>query len=154
MKKLSKAISIQPMWTSYMQCLKAINDYLEMGHDAAWIFGTTGHAFIMNIHPELCPSGPTAFSQKPINALTANLGFDLFGTVFDKSDSDFKIKQKEAWNMTKLTIDNDMPSFGWELNIPEYYIIYGYDKENYLFYDLNGKPLKRNGIRWENQRLV
>jgi hypothetical protein len=143
MKTLSKSLTLQPLWTTYMQCLKALSDYLDLGNSTPWVFGATGHAFIMNISPDLCPSGPTAFSQKPINALTSNLGFDLSGTIFDKTAGDFKAQQETAWNMTRMAIDNDLPSFGWELKIPEYYVIHGYDKENYLFYDQDGKTLKK-----------
>jgi hypothetical protein len=143
MKTLSKQPVLTCMWASYMQCLKAISDYLELGHSTPWIFGATGLGFIMNIHPELCPSGPTAFSQRPINALATNLGFDLYGTIFTKADKDFQAKQKEAWEMTRMAIDNDMPTFGWEMDKPEYYFIHGYDKENYLFLGFDGKVLKK-----------
>ncbi len=146
MKTLTKKLSFECKWASYIACLKSISDYLDLGHSTPWIYGTSGYAFIMNIHKELCPSGPTAFSQEPINSLAANLGYDLYGTVFVKTDPGFKQKQKEAWEMTKLAIDNDLPTFGWELNIPEYYMIYGYDNENYLFYDLDGKPMKK---KWD-----
>ncbi len=30
---------------------------------ADWICGISGYAFFLNIHPELCPSGPTAFDN-------------------------------------------------------------------------------------------
>ncbi|MBM4398707.1 MAG: hypothetical protein FJ041_00025 [Candidatus Cloacimonetes bacterium] len=143
MKTLSKPISIQPLWASYIQCLKAMSDYLELKHSAAWICGTTGYAFIMNIHPTLCPSGPTAFSQLPLNALAANLGFDLYGMSLSKNAPDFKVKQEEAWTSTQMAIDNDMPTLGWELNMPEFYMIYGYDKENYLFHELDSSKNKK-----------
>jgi len=146
MKKLRKELPFKPLWTSYMACLKSMGDYLGLEHSLPWIFGATGHAFIMNIHPQLCPSGPTAFSQNPLNELAASLGFDLNGSVFDKNDKEFVTKRKETWESTKLAIDNDMPTLGWEMNIPEYYMIYGYDKENYLFRDFDGQALKR---KWD-----
>lgn len=140
MHSLRKAICTKPMWTSYVSCLKAISDYLELGHSTAWVCGASGHAFIMNISADLCPSGPTAFSDKPMAALCINLGIILNGTVFDKNVPDFDRKQNEAWEMTCKAIDNDMPTFGWEMGNPEYHIVYGYDNENYLYYDCRGNP--------------
>jgi len=123
-----------------------MSDYMELKHSTAWIYGTSGHAFIMNIHPTLCPSGPTAFAQQPFHALAANLGFDLFGTAFHKDSVDFLQKLEEAWTNTKLAIDNDMPTYGWELDLPEFYMIFGYDKENYLFKGFEGNTLKK---KWD-----
>ncbi len=140
MKKLSNPINVPGIWTSYIACLKAISDYFKLEHTTAWIFGCTGHAFILNISADMCPSGPTAFSDKPMAALCKNMGISLYGTIFDRHDPDFAKKQKEAWEMTRMAIDNDMPTIGWELGIPEYNIIYGYDEENYLYYDVHGKP--------------
>lgn len=134
------------MWTSYIACLKAISDYYKLEHSAAWIFGATGYAFILNITADLCPSGPTAFSDKPMASLAQNLGMSLYGTIFDKNDPDFAKKQKAAWEMTCMAIDNDMPTMGWEMGIPEYHIVYGYDDANYLYYDCQGKPQAR---KWD-----
>ncbi len=143
MKTLKNKVTIQPLWTSYIQCLKAVADYLELGHSTAWIFGASGHGFIMNLHPELCPSGPTAFVHTPIDVLAQNLGFSLLGTEFSKANPDFRTKQKQAFDMVRLAIENEMPTFAWELDVPEYCMIYGTDAENYLFYDLKGKPMKK-----------
>jgi hypothetical protein len=142
MKTLKNKVAIQPLWTSYIQCLKAVSDYLELGHSTAWIFGASGHGFIMNLHPELCPSGPTAFSHLPLETLARNLGFTLYGMDFAKTDQDFKDKQLQAFLMVKMALDNEMPTFGWELMQPEYYYIYEIDKDNYLFYGLNGREQK------------
>jgi len=35
--------------------------------------------------------------------------------------------------MVKDAIDEGLPCYGWELDIPEYYVVYGYDEKGYLF---------------------
>ena len=146
MKTLKNAINVNPLWSSYVTCLKAISDYCDLKYSTPWIYGGCGHAFILNVTADLCPSGPTAFSDRPMASLFRNLGIGLYGTIFDKHDPEFDRKQKEAWEMTCQAIDNNMPTFGWELGIPEYGIIYGYDNENYLFYDCQGKTQSR---KWD-----
>lgn len=145
MKTSALKLTVQPLWTSYMQCFKAISDYLKLGHSTAEIFGATGHAFILNIHPELCPSSVTCFFAEPLDERARNLGFSVHTTIFAQSFEDFGQQQKEIWEAAKTFLDKGKPLIGWDLQIPEYYIINGYDKENYLFYDLKGQPQK---VKW------
>lgn len=146
MKTLSKAIEIKPKWTSYMQCFKAVSDFYALEHSDAWVYGMTAHAFIINIHPELCPSAVTCFTFEPIDELAKNLGFSVHTSILTQNDVDFKIQQKETWETAKDILDNDKPIIGWDLKMPEYCIIYGYDKDSYLFYDVKGKP---QSIKWK-----
>lgn len=139
-------MNVQPMWTSYMQCFKAISDFLQLEHSSAEIFGATGHAFILNIHPELCPSSVTCLQTEPLDERARNLGFSVHTSIFALSFEDFELQQKETWEAAKAILDKGKPIIGWDLQMPEYYIINGHDKENYLFYDLKGKPQK---LKWD-----
>lgn len=125
--------------TSYIAGVKSISDYYALPHSLAWIYGCSGHALIMNIHTELCPSGPTFFSTAPINALLQNLGLMCKGTFFNKPDSEFREKQASAFTAYKESIDLDQPSLIWEMELPEYYLAIGYDDENYIYLDLRGE---------------
>jgi hypothetical protein len=54
----------------------------------------------------------------------------LFGQV-GREDPD-GLREK-AWDMVRSAIDDGKPCFGWELEIPEFYVIYGYDGDGYYF---------------------
>jgi len=114
-----------------MGCLKGCLDYLGLDVSDAWLFGATGHAFVINIHEVVCPSGPTAWNTEMLLKLGRNIGYVVEGVVGFKSNADFAEKQKLAWEKTKRAIDEGVPCYGWELDIPEYYVVYGYDDEGY-----------------------
>jgi len=50
-----------------------------------------------------------------------------------KSAPDFAAKQEEAWALVRESLDNNIPCYGWELDVPEYYVIYGYDDVGYYY---------------------
>ena len=120
-------------WASHLGCLKGCLDHLGMQVSDAWLCGATGHAFVLNVHGELCPSGPTAWRAEPIHRLGRNLGYAPELTLGFKHEADFREKQDLAWGRIRTAIDEGLPWFGWELSIPEYYLIYGYDHVGYLY---------------------
>ena len=65
--------------------------------------------------------------------LGQNIGYKIDGVLAHKSQGDFGVKQKEAWDFVRRSIDERMPCYGWELEIPEFYVVYGYDAEGYYF---------------------
>ena len=69
-----------------------------------------------------------------MTALGKNIGYSIDGVVGFKQDGeDFGKKQKEAWDMVKRSIDVGIPCFAWEMVIPEFYVVYGYDDDGYYF---------------------
>jgi len=131
MKKLEN-LKWKPMWASHLGCIKGCLDYLGVDVSDAWLFGATGHAFLINIHDVVCPSGPTAWRSEEIYKLGKNLGFKVDYIEGFKNQPDFSKKQETAWEMTRKAIDEGKPCFGWELDIPEYYVVNGYDSTSYL----------------------
>jgi len=65
--------------------------------------------------------------------LGENIGYAIEGIFGKKSEGNFAKKQKLAWEKTKQAIDEGLPCYGWELDIPEYYVVYGYDDKGYYF---------------------
>lgn len=125
------------MWVSHLGCIKGCLEYLNMDVSDAWLFGATGHAFILNVHEVVCPSGPTAWKTEMLFKLGENIGYTVDGVFGTKSDADFAEKQKLAWEKTKQAIDEGLPCYGWELDIPEYYVVNGYDERGYHYRDFN-----------------
>ncbi len=122
-----------PGWISHMGCHHGCSQYLGLDLSRAWIFGGTGHAFAINVHEELCPSGPTAWKTDQVDHLAANIGYLVEGVTGHTSHRDFEAKQKIAWALVTGCIDTDVPCYGWELAVPEWYIITGYDDDGYYF---------------------
>ncbi len=122
-----------PRWVSHLGCVKGCLDYLGLEVADAWLFGATGHAFILNVHDVVCPSGPTAWNTEMLRTLGKNVGYSSRGLFATRKDADFDEKRKLIWDNAKLALDNGLPTYGWELDIPEYYVVYGYDDVGYYY---------------------
>jgi hypothetical protein len=147
-KKL-EGLAWKPMWTTHIGCLKGCVDYLGIDATDSWLFGASGHAFALNIHEELCPSGPTAWNTGAIDRLAGNVGVSIEDLGAHKSDPSFASTQEDVWKKVRAAIDQGYPCFGWELDIPEFYVVKGYDEESYIFighnHRENTKPWKELG---------
>ncbi len=132
MKKLDN-FKWTPRWVTYMGCMESCMKYHNIDINSEWLYGISGMAFALNISPDLCPSGPTAWKTEPIAKLCLNAGIDMDYVLGFKNNADFKDKQKEAYEKVKKAIDENNPCFGWELEIPEFYIIHGYDDIGYYY---------------------
>ena len=122
---------------SHLGCVKGCIEYLGLDISIPWLFGGTGHAFIINIHETLCPSGPTAWRTTMLYALGRKLGYDTHG-IFGQTTDELKEK---AWDYVRTAIGNNQPCYGWQLgSIPDFYVIYGYDDDGYYYkgYDAMG----------------
>jgi hypothetical protein len=131
-KKLEN-LKWKPFWVSHLGCIKGCLDYLNMDVSDAWLFGATGHSFIMNMHDVVCASGPTAWHTEMLFKLGKNIGYEIDGIVVWRSESSFTEKKKEAWDMVRKALDEGIPCYGWELSIPEFYVVNGYDDTGYYF---------------------
>ena len=133
MRKELDALRWQPRWVSHLGCIKGCLDYLGVDISWAWLYGGTGHAFVINMHEVVCPSGPTAWNTEMLHQLGPNLGYKVTDVFAHRSAPDFAAQQQEAWAFVREGLDRDIPCYGWELNVPEYYVIYGYDEGGYYY---------------------
>ncbi len=116
--------------------------YLGADVSDGWLYGGTGHAFINNIHSTLCRSGPTAWRTAMLHHLGANLGYRTRGVFGWKHELDdgFRAKQRDAYEFVRDAIDAGLPCYGWQLEIPDFYVICGYDDAGY-YYSGYGQPV-------------
>ncbi len=139
-----KGLKQKSAWMTYMGCLIGCARHLKVDASSAWIYGGSGYAFALNIHEAICPSGPTAWPVEKCDALAANVGLTVERLHGHKSQKDIAKKREEIWKKTREAIDSGAPCFGWEMNVPEWYVVHGYDADgNYLFRDF-GKTGKRH----------
>ena len=132
MKRL-EGLSWRPCWVSHLGCLKGCADYLGLEVSDGWLYGGTGHAFVLNIHEMVCPSGPTAWIAEPIFRLGRNLGYVIDGAFGSRARGDLAEARAKAWEHVRAAIDRGLPCYGWELAIPEFYLIRGYDDTGYYY---------------------
>jgi hypothetical protein len=130
MKKLD-GLKWSPCWVSHLGCIKGCLNFLNLPVTGAWLYGATGHAFVMNVTPDICPSGPTDWNTEMITKLGENIGYRSRIVSGWKGNENLRHLQETAWEHTRSSIDNMIPCIGWEMDLPEYYIIYGYDDAGY-----------------------
>lgn len=75
-------LAMPPFNTTLMGVLKGALDYYGIETSAAKAFGLSGHAFLINIHEQLCPSGPYCWNGEPARPLIENLGLRVTGLGF------------------------------------------------------------------------
>jgi len=79
MRKELEGLRWTPKWVSHLGCVKGCLDFLGVPASDAWLFGATGHAFVLNIHEAVCPSGPTAWNAEVVRRLGRNVGYETYG---------------------------------------------------------------------------
>lgn len=70
-------ITQPPLNTSHLGVMQSASSYFELTWSTAELFVGSGHAFITNIHAELCPSGPYVWDTTPMLELFSNLNLDI-----------------------------------------------------------------------------
>ena len=63
--------------TTLVGVLKGALDYHGIEVSAPTAFGVSGHAFLINIHKQLCPSGPYCWRRECADPLVRNLGIEM-----------------------------------------------------------------------------
>jgi hypothetical protein len=106
------------------------------------VFGLTGHAFRMNIDPEIINvAGPTSFPGGYIfRRNLCNLGFTSSMTEMNTLITPEIMEQ--TMNLVQKSIDKGIPVLSLDLFIPEFGVIYGYDDELQVFH---GKDVSQDG---------
>ncbi len=110
-----------------LSCAVRNSPYAELAED---IIATSGFAFRMWVTADLCPSATSIWdfdSQKPWvenGGLLCNYAGRYWG-----QDHLEKEKRLEAIENIKKSIDNGIAAISWDIGIPEWGLITGYDDE-------------------------
>lgn len=122
-----------PRWTTHIGCLLACARYHGFDFSDSWLYGASGHGFVLNVHEEVCPSGPTAWNDIRVDELAANTGLTVTTLFGLKTDEDFGDKKGKVRSVISEAIDKGIPCFAWELALPEFYLVHGYDETGVTF---------------------
>ena len=61
MPTLAAEVTYQKAWLTWVASTTTCLRTLGVDCDTVDVAGTTGYAFVMSVHEQLCPSGPTVF---------------------------------------------------------------------------------------------
>ena len=128
MKKIDN-LDFSPRATSHMGALEGCLKYLGIDVSPGWLYGSTGHAFILNIDDDLCGSGPHCWGWGIVNQLGKNIGYKAEAVYTNVNKEDFSQKQEKAWDFARKSIDDGFPCYGWHY---DFMVINGYDEGGYL----------------------
>lgn len=127
-EKIIPNLKMYPFNTTMMGVLKGVADYFDIVVSDAWLFGGSGHAFLINIHEQLCPSGPYCWKYETFFQLLRKLGISMKNLGFYTSESTPEERAKIE-EILKKNIDAGAPcSF---LNM-ENQLISGYDDSHFI----------------------
>ena len=131
-RKMREAYSIMeianlkqpPLSASIMGCIKGASDYFDNDLSAPMLYGLTGHAFLINIHTELCPSSPYVWNHDRFNKLLRSVGLSHVSEVHRTRDTPAE-EVAEIEKQIKLALDEGKLCI---LDYMEHQLVSGYDE--------------------------
>ncbi len=108
-------------------------EYLGKDVSEAWVYGITGTAFILNANPSIYPNCLGRWANTRYGEMLEKAGIDgnMYAAYYRQLD--FEETRKTAWDSVRAALDRGCPVTGFHMNIPEMYVIYGYDRYGYYF---------------------
>lgn len=132
-------LQAERLWMTRMGALIGAARYLKYDAPPAWIYGATGHAFALNIHEAICPSGPTAWPAEKCDVLATNLGLVIECHSAHASEANAAARQEVIWLKVTQAIDERIPCMAWWMDHGEWYLVVGYESAGNYVYDDFGK---------------
>lgn len=126
--RIISGIGMYPYNTTLMGVLNGVSDYFEYNTSPDWLFGGSGHAFLINIHDELCPSGPYVWNYDNFYRLLENLGISMKDLGFYTDESTSKERRRIEQTL-KENIDTGTPC---SLLNMENQLITGYTDKHFI----------------------
>jgi len=83
-----------PFNVSLMGVIKGVLDYYGTKVSDAMAYGGSGHAFLINVHEVICPSGPYVWKYDGFIRLLRNLGLDMVDLGFIHAGSKPEEREK------------------------------------------------------------
>lgn len=118
-----------PLCSTDMGCIKGVSDYFDNDLSTAMLFGLSGYGYMINIHKELCPSGPYVWNRTKFYSLLGESGIELVQQFsLDKGSSPEEREKVEKELREHLNMGHLCA-----LGFLESQLFSGYDEEGFLF---------------------
>jgi AraC-like DNA-binding protein len=124
-----KNLKQNDMCTTLMGCMKGASDFYELDWTNAQLFGYSTHAFLINIHKDLCPSSPYAWKKDHFWLAMRNLGIRKVDTV-DLRKGAPAAELEKAEKKLRTHLDSGKLCV---LDFLEHQLISGYDTKGFIF---------------------
>ena len=120
-------------WASYVGAAASVLMSRKVKCDNADVAGMSGYAFLVNVHPGLCPSGPTAFDWEMLVEGTAALGIGVQLFTTPRRPEDDARLAAELFERVRAEVDAGRCCVVWgAAGTPEFAVAYGYKGDSYL----------------------
>jgi len=140
MKVIDINVDCSDVWVSYVGVVTTILRSLGIKCDLTDVAGMSGYAFIVNIHPELLPTGPVEFDWNILVEGTRSLGIEIELVAVEGGEDDLFM---ELFTRVKEEIDSGNCCIVWGAgDAPEFGLVCGYREQYYLVQ-------KQAGVRQE-----
>ena len=127
-----------------MGALEGVLRYLGHDYQTAYLMGATGHAFRLDLPSRqagvsggesppadeqalIGPEGPISIDFQRAASMYARLGRSFTLLSASKADRDYEKACQEALKEMKRSIDRGVPAIAFDLNLPEFGVVKGYD---------------------------
>ncbi|MBI2301391.1 MAG: hypothetical protein HYU66_21000 [Armatimonadetes bacterium] len=114
--------------STLMGVMRGAADYFGLDVTTPMLYGLSGHAFLINIHTALCPSGPYCWNREPFFRLLRNLGIETTELGFFWKEGG-ACPRAEVEQRLREALDSGLPCF---LVNMEYQLLTGYDETGFL----------------------
>jgi hypothetical protein len=123
-----------PAWLTWVgattTCLRA----LGLDCDAVDVAGMSGYAFMLSVHKELCPSGPTVFDWGMLLEGLPALGraTEVFeGRCEDRGREAFEAQRRAVYDLAAREVAAGRPCVLWGAYLPEFAVVMGVEDGAY-----------------------
>lgn len=117
-----------------LSCAVKNSPWAEYAED---IIATSGFAFRMWVSADLCPSATSiwSFDEQKLWVENGGLTCEYVGRYWGQENIEEQ-KRLEAIANIKKSIDSGIPAISWDIGVPEWGLIIGYDDETQMFFTL------------------
>jgi hypothetical protein len=119
---------VAPFNSTLMGMIRGVADYYKIALSDAMVYGGSGHAFMINIHETLCPSGPYCWNRKPFYKILPNIGIAIKDEGFF-SNTNTPDERAKIEAILKQALNDKQPCGLVNL---EYQLISGYDETGFV----------------------
>jgi hypothetical protein len=128
-------VQYQPAWLTWVAATTTCLRALGQDCDCADVAGMSGYAFVINVHKELCPSGPTVFDWYTLHSGIEHLG----RTTACCASGD----PRAAYDLVAAEVEAGRPCVIWGAYVPEFAAAVGVEDGAYhvrSFRSVTGEP--------------
>jgi len=142
MLKAPMDVAWTPAWLTWVgattSCLRA----LGVDCDAVDVAGLSGYAFVLSVHHELCPSGPTVFDWRTLQPGVEYLGRTTEAYV-SLGCAEGRAACRAAYDWAAREVAEGRPCVIWGAYVPEFAAVVGVEDGAFLvksFREVTGEP--------------